>query len=326
MKISIIIPIYKVEAYLRECVDSVLNQTYRDLEIILVDDGSPDGCPAICDEYGQKDSRVKVIHKPNGGLSDARNVGLQSATGDYVVFLDSDDYYNNKEFIARAAEKLAANPVDFLCHQRQKFVDGHDDQMKQPRPYSQEEENEHDYGTLVEKLSTHDHLDASACMKVIRCQFLIENQLWFKKGMYSEDVDWYMRVLLMAKSMSVTNDKAYCYRLRAGSISHSLKLKNLQDLFSSVENYAEQARKISNHELGNGILNYLAYQYFIVMGLTSAFLKGDEKKYMLEKVKKYKWVTKYASSLKTQKSVKLLMLCGFKITSFILSCYIKARA
>ena len=325
MKISVIIPIYKVEAYLHDCVDSVLNQTYKDLEIILVDDGSPDGCPAICDEYGQKDSRVKVIHKPNGGLSDARNVGLQSAMGKYVIFLDSDDYYNNSEFIARAAENLSANPVDLLCHQRQKFVDGHKDQMRQPRPYSNEEENEHDYGTLVEKLSTHDHLDASACMKVIRRQFLIDNQLWFKKGMYSEYVDWYMRVLLLAKSMTVTNEKAYCYRLRAGSISHSLKLKNLQDLFSSVENYAEQARTVSNHELSNGILNYLAYQYFIVMGLSQLHLKGDERKLMVEKVKGYRWVAKYAASCKTLKSARLLKFCGYKLTSYILAYYIKTK-
>lgn len=90
--ISIIIPIYKVEPYLRRCVDSVLSQTYTDLEIILVDDGSPDNCGAICDEYAAKDPRIKVIHKQNGGLSDARNAGLDIMTGRYVGFVDSDDW------------------------------------------------------------------------------------------------------------------------------------------------------------------------------------------------------------------------------------------
>lgn len=90
--ISIIIPIYKVEPYLRRCVDSVLAQTYTDLEIILVDDGSPDNCGAICDEYAAKDPRIKVIHKQNGGLSDARNAGLDIMTGRYVGFVDSDDW------------------------------------------------------------------------------------------------------------------------------------------------------------------------------------------------------------------------------------------
>ncbi len=91
-KISIIVPVYKVEPYLRKCVDSILAQTYKNLEIILVDDGSPDGCPAICDEYSEKDSRVRVIHKPNGGLSDARNAGLEIATGEWLSFIDSDDW------------------------------------------------------------------------------------------------------------------------------------------------------------------------------------------------------------------------------------------
>lgn len=90
--ISVIVPIYKVESYLHRCVDSILEQTYQNLEIILVDDGSPDNCPSICDEYAEKDSRVKVIHKKNGGLSDARNAGMLVATGEYLMFVDSDDW------------------------------------------------------------------------------------------------------------------------------------------------------------------------------------------------------------------------------------------
>ncbi len=91
--ISVIIPVYGVEKYLKRAVDSVLKQTYRNLEIILVDDGSEDGCPEICDAYAAKEARVRVIHKENGGLSDARNAGLDVAGGDYIAFLDSDDYY-----------------------------------------------------------------------------------------------------------------------------------------------------------------------------------------------------------------------------------------
>lgn len=90
--ISVIVPIYKVEKYLNKCVDSIINQTYKNLEIILVDDGSPDTCPQICDEYAKQDGRIKVIHKENGGLSDARNAGMKIANGDYISFIDSDDY------------------------------------------------------------------------------------------------------------------------------------------------------------------------------------------------------------------------------------------
>ena len=89
---SIIVPVYNVEQYLRQCIDSILGQTFADFELILVDDGSPDNCPEICDEYAKKDERVKVLHKENGGLSDARNAGLEIATGEYIAFVDSDDY------------------------------------------------------------------------------------------------------------------------------------------------------------------------------------------------------------------------------------------
>ena len=96
--ISVIIPIYKVEDFLDECIASVVGQSYKNLEIILVDDGSPDNCPVICDEWALKDLRIKVIHKLNGGLSDARNVGIAVASGDYISFVDSDDWIDPKMY------------------------------------------------------------------------------------------------------------------------------------------------------------------------------------------------------------------------------------
>lgn len=94
--ISVIIPVYKVEEYLDRCVESILNQTYTNLEILLVDDGSPDNCPRLCDEYALKDARVRVIHKENGGLASARNAGLEKANGQFVSFIDSDDWIEKK--------------------------------------------------------------------------------------------------------------------------------------------------------------------------------------------------------------------------------------
>lgn len=110
MLFTVIVPVYKVEAYLERCVDSILAQTFTDFEVILVDDGSPDRCPAICDAYAEKDSRVRVIHKPNGGLVSARNAGIMAARGDYICYADSDDWAkpNLLEFVH---EKLAESPV-----------------------------------------------------------------------------------------------------------------------------------------------------------------------------------------------------------------------
>ena len=112
-KVSVIIPVYKVEPYLNKCVDSVINQTYRNVEIILVDDGSPDRCGEICDEYASKDNRIKVIHKQNGGLSDARNEGLKIATGEYISLLDSDDYWKPK-YLEDSVSFLQDNNVDLV--------------------------------------------------------------------------------------------------------------------------------------------------------------------------------------------------------------------
>ena len=111
--ISVIIPVYKVEKYLKRCIDSVINQTYKNLEIILVDDGSPDNCPKICDDYSKKDKRIKVIHKKNGGVSAARNKGLKLSNGDYIVFVDSDDWleYN---FVEEMLTNLRKNKVDYF--------------------------------------------------------------------------------------------------------------------------------------------------------------------------------------------------------------------
>lgn len=114
MKVSFVIPVYKVERYLDSCLKSIMNQTYRDIEIILVDDGSPDTCPALCDKYANEDSRIKAVHKINGGLSDARNFGTKYATGDYLIYLDSDDFWMHDDDLEKLVQVAIDNPnVDF---------------------------------------------------------------------------------------------------------------------------------------------------------------------------------------------------------------------
>lgn len=325
MVISFIIPIYKVENYLQECVDSVLNQTFQDFEIILVDDGSPDSCPSICDEYARKDKRVRVIHKKNEGLSAARNDGLNAASGEYVVFLDSDDYYSTPHFIKKIVGQIESKPVQILCHQRQIFIDGKPQTLSAPSPFTNIELMENDFGALVKSLSAGDRLDANASLKIINRSFLINNKLFFKKGIYSEDVDWFMRVLLVTESMAVTNNVAYCYRLRTTSISHNVKRKNIDDLFSSIENYANTYKQHGNEDLRLGVLNYLAYQFFITLGYTQSCLTGTERKTMKSRLKEYTWLCDYASNKKTKLCAFLYRFLGFNITSFIISKYITAK-
>lgn len=116
-KVSIVLPIYNVEKYLNRCIKSILNQTYSDLEVILVDDGSPDGCPRLCDEWSKKDKRIKVVHKKNAGLGMARNTGIDMATGDFICFFDSDDFidpHTIQEAI-EVVEKTGAGILGICC-------------------------------------------------------------------------------------------------------------------------------------------------------------------------------------------------------------------
>ena len=112
--ISVVVPVYKVEPYVRQCIDSILAQTYSNLDIILVDDGSPDKCPEICDDYAKQDGRIRVIHKPNGGLSSARNAGIDIARGEYIAFIDSDDYVS-ETYIEQLWYTLSESGADMSC-------------------------------------------------------------------------------------------------------------------------------------------------------------------------------------------------------------------
>lgn len=132
-KISVIIPVYKVEKYLDRCVESIVCQTYKNLEIILVDDGSPDNCPALCDEWTKKDERIKVIHKKNGGVSSARNLGLEKSTGDYIAFVDSDDWIDLDmyEEMIRVATESSADMV--FCKSRRVYSSGQIIEIKEKK-------------------------------------------------------------------------------------------------------------------------------------------------------------------------------------------------
>ena len=129
-KITIVVPVYKVEKYLRRCIESILQQTYKNIEIILVDDGSPDNCGKICDEYKEKDNRIIVIHKENGGLSDARNAGIDIATGKYIAFIDSDDYVANN-FISSLYDVCIKNECEIAQCKFKRVTEDYKEEQKE---------------------------------------------------------------------------------------------------------------------------------------------------------------------------------------------------
>lgn len=320
---SIIIPIYKVEKYLEECVNSVINQSFKEIEIILVDDGSPDLCPQICDRYEKEDDRIKVIHKRNEGLSEARNAGLKKSQGKYVIFLDSDDYYLNHNFLADVYGKIQYNSIDLVLYKRQKYIDETNLFKSPPSPYSDEILQKQDAEDVFYLLSKNDELEANASLKIIKRELLISNNLFFKRGMLSEDVEWFFRLAPLVKKVIVLNEVSYCYRIRKGSITHSINIKHIDDMMYIITYYAGQLKTIENEKLKKALLNYLAYQYYITIGLAWTY-SGEHKKEYIDKLFEYSWLTQYSISRKTKISANLVKYLR-RLSPIVLGKYVKRK-
>ena len=218
-KVSVIIPIYKVEKYIRRCIESTLAQTYRNLEIILVDDGSPDSCPAICDEYAKQDHRIKVIHKPNGGLSDARNAALKVFTGDYVYFLDGDDYVavNLIEVALTKAVETSADLVTFNYYR----VDEYDNLLStsyfKEGIYEIDDRNRIDY--IVNRLAKYTN-GWEAWNRLFKGDVIRNNQLffWNNKVIFAEDFGFSLNYAMHVTKIASISEVLYYYLIRKDSI------------------------------------------------------------------------------------------------------------
>jgi len=271
-KISIIVPVYKVENELKRCMDSLLNQTLKDIEIILVDDGSPDKCPQLCDNYALEDNRIKVIHKENGGLSDARNVGLIHANGDYILFVDSDDYISSN-----ACEVLYFHAIkddlDIVVGDA-KRIEKHEERLMSHANISL---NKIMKGTdfLKEQLKYHG-MHMAAWLNLYKKDFLIENELFFKKGILHEDEQWTPRVFLKANNVKYIRFAFYYYIIRENSITRNKdRTKNGIDLINTCYELEKIYEKVEDKELKELLNDYL------VMLFLHAINYGDlyEKKY-----------------------------------------------
>ena len=291
VKVSVIVPVYKVENYLRQCVDSILNQTYRNIEVILVDDGSPDDCPKICDEYAKVDDRVIIIHKENGGLSDARNKGVECATGEFGLFVDGDDFWDCLEGLKELVDRQAENPSEVLCFGY--YKQDEDTGKKTVKAYHSESmpksirKPEEQMGFLMNR----GLYIASACNKMVAMSLLKKMQ--FAKGKVAEDIVWCALLLREAKSFDYINLSFYCYRQRRGSITNSISEKScidLKDAIIACYGLMEQADTLMSRLIGQ----YTAYQFstFIaVQALSTGFPKQD-----ISDLKAYAKVLKHSQS------------------------------
>lgn len=212
--ISVIIPVYNVEKYLYHCIDSVVNQSYKAIEIILVNDGSSDGSTQICDDWSKKDSRIKIIHKQNGGLSDARNAGLKIANGEWIAFVDSDDWVasNYLEYMVSAATAEKSDIVE--CSVKKIFTTECNekiDNLKIEETY----DNQTALRLLIEDQIFHQHV----WNKIYRRSVI--SQIFFEIGKLNEDEFWTYQIFGNAHYITKINNQLYFYYQRPGSIMHN---------------------------------------------------------------------------------------------------------
>lgn len=223
--VSIVVPVYKVERYLDRCVQSLVDQTYRNVEIILVDDGSPDRCPKMCDDWASKDRRIKVIHKQNGGLSDARNVGIAGSNGRFIAFVDSDDYVD-KHFIESMYMQIEKSGAQIACVGMQQFSDNVPAHLDLERNefvvYSRED--------AIKALFDDTKFGSYAWNKLYDRK-LFDN-VKFPQGKLMEDVATTYLLFEQCELISYCPVKVYFYYQRVDSILHKVNSKLMTDAYS----------------------------------------------------------------------------------------------
>ncbi len=266
MLFSIIVPVYNIENYIGECVDSLIAQEGNDYEIILVDDGSTDNSGAICDNYSEKYECVKVYHKSNGGLSDARNQGVTRACGKYILFIDGDDYVtrdalkNCRKVICESKKNDVV--LDLIIAEGQYY--DRDSIIELQKWFCIDDvrrNKEYINGEEMLKYTLPRHCNWAAWGKYIRRDYWNQNGYSFKQGRYSEDMEFIDRVVLMAEYVSMIPSFVY-YRYREGSIVHSPKLCNIQSIVDNLTGWeAFFEENDIKKEIEEGIRYYLASSY-----------------------------------------------------------------
>lgn len=245
-KISVIIPVYNVEKFIERCIDSVINQSYRNLEIILIDDGSSDMCPQICDEYSKRDNRISVIHKKNGGLSDARNAGLDIATGDFVIFVDSDDYIDLT--MCEKLISLVKEDTDVIAYRFMRFFDnGNLEKIDNSTGEIVHVEGDEIFKNYIKrKYFTHMVTD-----KMFKTSLF--SNVRFIKGRLAEDMAICYQLIGKARSAIYVDNVYYYYYTRTNSImgTGSLKLcidayKGENEAYEYGNKYFKQLRKYND--------------------------------------------------------------------------------
>lgn len=311
--VSIIVPVYKVECYLRACVDSILEQTYRELQVILVDDGSPDNCGVICDEYAAKDNRVLVLHKENGGVSAARNLGLQYVAGEYVTFCDSDDLYQ-PDWIEKLVQTMEDSGADVVLGNYRKILETgeHIGVSKHEIGVVDLRVPEERIRYCFDKLLTEKHA-WEIWDRLFKAEIIKKHNLRFCESCdnYAEDLGFVLSYSVFVERVTSIDTAGYVYRIRPGSMMQSSvdkpKLNAVNEVFLLFESVC---RDVFSKELAEDMLP--VFHFLIMRAQYIAVIKFGEYDRMKDAVaqirRKEEWEM-WARSLQTKKTI-LISLFG----------------
>ena len=290
--VSVIIPVYNVEKYLSQCVESVL-KLKSELEIILVDDGSTDKSGELCDSLALTDCRIKVVHKENGGLSSARNEGIKKASGEYLMFLDSDDFldHTSTENLLSELQKGAEITIGlYNCYYEQ------DDRYEKE---SCDALLQMDGVFGVDDFLKQIPADGRSCYMVavrfiVKRDFILENNLFFMEGIYHEDEEWTQRVLCSAKEICVTHNFFYQYRqARLGSITGNTSIKHIMDRFAIIARFEDSLIAQPCNSAKNQYTKMRQAQLYLGNMIDYHKLDTTSQKEVLSKLRDKKHLSKY---------------------------------
>lgn len=320
MKISFLIPVYNTAPHLVQCIQSLLGQTQPPEEIVLVDDGSTDGSGQLCDSLSQRFPSIKVIHQVNSGASAARNLAVHEATGDYVVFLDSDDCWLVSDALANLTQQLKKSQPDLLLFKR---VDIYPHKRTEGKDYDAAYIRSHTGGEVFNYLIRNRLFQMSACFQLIRRQLLIEHQIQFPVGIVSEDLFWNLSLWQHIQKVDVSNIPLYGYQHREGSITSSYTLHHVQScdyIFTEWKQRCETGCRYAD-----SILIYLSDRW-----VSSAYLWGQlpmsDRTPAASILARHSDLLQHAQSRKAGITKLLYSLMGCRMTLTLCSLYWKLRA
>ena len=315
-KFCVIMPVYNVVDYVSKSIESVLKQTYKDFELIIIDDGSNDGSNDVCKKYEEKDKRIKMVRQKNGGLSSARNKGIDIAQGQYLLFLDSDDYLSDDNVLYEINNLIGCS--DILIFDYYKLYESRKELVSCKRNNFSKELN-NDRMKLIRYLVRNNIYKACAWSKCVKKELVDRIGLKFPVGYLNEDINWCAELLYYAKEIKYLNRECYVYRIgREGSITTE---KNEKIIADRIDLIGHGVKKISSMENNEVILDYYAYEYTVCMGL----LKLSNDKKIFDKVKELKYLLKYDINLKVKLVHCISRILGINGTIRVLGLYMRVK-